>query len=124
MPHQRPPKSAACRCCDGCRFKKGCWNKDCAALASRSCGLARTPQERVAVVEHGSGRVLAGAAAPSKKRLRAWLEVHPDWHVLEAAERLALRRPRPRRRPRLHAVDEGALFTRREEIEVALRAPI
>lgn len=45
-----------------------------------------TTQERIAVFEKSSGKVVAGVMAPTKKYLFAWLEEHPTYEVLKSSE--------------------------------------
>lgn len=42
-----------------------------------------TTQERIAVFEKTTGKIVAGVMAPTKKYLFSWLEEHPTYEVLK-----------------------------------------
>lgn len=49
-----------------------------------------TTQERIAVFDKATGKVVAGVMAPTKKYLFAWLEEHPTFEVLKSSKTLFL----------------------------------
>lgn len=46
--------------------------------------MMETTQERIAVFEKATGKIVAGVMAPTKKYLFAWLEEHPTFEVLKS----------------------------------------
>lgn len=48
--------------------------------------MTETTQERIAVYEKATGKIVAGVMAPTKKYLFAWLEEHPTFEVLKSSK--------------------------------------
>lgn len=53
---------------------------------SNSHSMMETTQERIAVYEKATGKIVAGVMAPTKKYLFAWLEEHPTFEVLKSSK--------------------------------------
>lgn len=53
-----------------------------------------TSQERIAVFEKSSGKIVAGVMAPTKKYLFAWLEEHPTYQVLLQSGKQEIKNPK------------------------------
>lgn len=45
--------------------------------------VTETTQERIAVYEKSTGKIVAGVMAPTKKYFFAWLEEHPTYQILK-----------------------------------------
>lgn len=53
---------------------------------STNHSMTETTQERIAVYEKSTGKIVAGVMAPTKKYLFAWLEEHPTFEVLKSSK--------------------------------------